>query len=162
MPTWSLLKGIFNFYLFLNVHETKGKRTHCYVQQWMTETLTKIRPEKYLLSNSRPTRESFTHGAFTIAGEGLQNLGLCSALRAFEQGGSWSCHTCCDTESQFFRSWSSVFDSPNRYERGCWGPNFMGLQFSRLVRHSRLYWGTILTRIITRPQAFKISKNHFE
>jgi hypothetical protein len=23
----------------------------------------------------------------TIAGEGLQNLGLCSALRAFEQGG---------------------------------------------------------------------------
>jgi hypothetical protein len=24
---------------------------------------------------------------FTIAGEGLQNFGLCSALRAFEQGG---------------------------------------------------------------------------
>ena len=26
------------------------------------------------------------HGDVTIAGEGLQNLGLCSALRAFEQG----------------------------------------------------------------------------
>ena len=26
-------------------------------------------------------------GDVTIAGEGLQNLGLCSALRAFEQGG---------------------------------------------------------------------------
>jgi hypothetical protein len=27
------------------------------------------------------------HGDITIAGKGLQNLGLCSALRAFEQGG---------------------------------------------------------------------------
>jgi hypothetical protein len=27
------------------------------------------------------------YGDVTIAGEGLQNLGLCSALSAFEQGG---------------------------------------------------------------------------
>jgi hypothetical protein len=27
------------------------------------------------------------YGDITIAGEGLQNLGLCSALTAFEQGG---------------------------------------------------------------------------
>jgi hypothetical protein len=27
------------------------------------------------------------YGDVTIAGEGLQNLGLCAALRAFEQGG---------------------------------------------------------------------------
>jgi hypothetical protein len=27
------------------------------------------------------------YGDVTIDGEGLQNLGLCSALRAFEQGG---------------------------------------------------------------------------
>jgi hypothetical protein len=27
------------------------------------------------------------YGDVTIIGEGLQNLGLCSALRAFEQGG---------------------------------------------------------------------------
>jgi hypothetical protein len=27
------------------------------------------------------------YGDVTITGEGLQNLGLCSALRAFEQGG---------------------------------------------------------------------------
>jgi hypothetical protein len=27
------------------------------------------------------------HGDVTITGEGLQNLGQCSALRAFEQGG---------------------------------------------------------------------------
>jgi hypothetical protein len=32
-------------------------------------------------------RISFTlYGDVTIAGEGLQNLGLCSALRAFEKG----------------------------------------------------------------------------
>jgi hypothetical protein len=31
--------------------------------------------------------EQISHGDVTIAGEGLQNLGLCSAFRAFEQGG---------------------------------------------------------------------------
>jgi hypothetical protein len=40
------------------------------------------------------------YGDITITGEGLQNLGLCSALRAFDQGG----HTCCDTGPLFFRS----------------------------------------------------------
>jgi hypothetical protein len=36
----------------------------------------------------RPVEEFFTYiGDVTIAGEGLQNIGLCSALRAFEQGG---------------------------------------------------------------------------
>jgi hypothetical protein len=37
----------------------------------------------------RPAQEFFTYryGDITIAGEGLQNLGLCSALRAFEQRG---------------------------------------------------------------------------
>jgi hypothetical protein len=43
------------------------------------------------------------YGDVTNAGEWLQNLGLCLALRAFEQGSS-SCHTCCDTGPQFFRS----------------------------------------------------------
>jgi hypothetical protein len=44
------------------------------------------------------------YGDVTIADEGLQNLVPCSALRAFEQGGSLSCHTCCDTGPRFFRS----------------------------------------------------------
>jgi hypothetical protein len=37
-----------------------------------------------------PSQEFFTYmdyGDVTIAGERLQNLSLCSALRAFEQGG---------------------------------------------------------------------------
>jgi hypothetical protein len=53
----------------------------------MTDTLTKIQPEDYLRFNLRPPRESFTHGDIAIAGEELQDLGLCSALMAFEQGG---------------------------------------------------------------------------
>jgi hypothetical protein len=40
----------------------------------------------YLRFSSRP-RIFHLYGDVTIAGEGLQNLGLCSALRAFEQGG---------------------------------------------------------------------------
>jgi hypothetical protein len=32
---------------------------------------------------------SLIYGDVTISGEGLQNLGLCSALRAFEQGGNF-------------------------------------------------------------------------
>jgi hypothetical protein len=35
----------------------------------------------------RPAQEYFSYmGTSPIPGEGLQNLGLCSALRAFEQG----------------------------------------------------------------------------
>jgi hypothetical protein len=36
----------------------------------------------------RPAQEYFTYnGGITITREGLQNFGLCLALRAFEQGG---------------------------------------------------------------------------
>ena len=48
------------------------------------------------------------YGDVTFAGEGLQNLGLCSALRActpMNREGSLSCHTCCDTGPRFFRSY---------------------------------------------------------
>jgi hypothetical protein len=44
--------------------------------------------ERDVQSTSFTSRLRIFHlyGDFTIAGEGLQNLGLCSALRAFEQG----------------------------------------------------------------------------
>jgi hypothetical protein len=48
----------------------------------------------------RPAQEFFTYMEVTITGHELQNLGLCSALRAFEQGGI----SYCDTGPQFFRS----------------------------------------------------------
>jgi hypothetical protein len=60
---------------------------------------------------------------FTIwAGEGLQNLGLCSALGAFEQGGSLSCHTRCDTGPWFFRCHlkDRPIQSPLTTHRGVW------------------------------------------
>jgi hypothetical protein len=44
------------------------------------------------------------YGDVTIAGEGLQNFGLCSVLRALEQGGIFKYHTCCETGPPFFRS----------------------------------------------------------
>jgi hypothetical protein len=34
-----------------------------------------------------PIKHFFLYGDVTIADEGLQNLGLCSELKAFEQGG---------------------------------------------------------------------------
>jgi hypothetical protein len=34
-----------------------------------------------------PLKNFHLYGDVTIAGEGLQNLGLCSVLKAFEQGG---------------------------------------------------------------------------
>jgi hypothetical protein len=58
----------------------------------------------WLFTILRPAQEYFTYVDVTIAGEGLQNLGLCSALMAFAQGGILSCHTSCDTGPRFFRS----------------------------------------------------------
>jgi hypothetical protein len=64
---------------------------------------------------------------WTIAGEGLQNLGLSSALRAFEQGG--------------------IFIVAR-------GLGFSGLiriiaPFSRLLQHTKGCGGSILARILT-------------
>ena len=76
------------------------------------------------------------YGDVTITGEGLQNLGLCSALRAFEQGGI------------FYRATPAVTR----------GLGFSGLirrtaPFSRLLRHTRGCGGSILPRILTGPQS---------
>jgi hypothetical protein len=63
----------------------------------------------------------------TIAGEGLPNLGLWSTLRAFEQGGSLSCHTCCDMGPRFLRSHPK----------------------DRFLRHTRVCGESTLARILT-------------
>jgi hypothetical protein len=79
----------------------------------------------------------------TIAGEGLQNLGLCLALRAFEQGGFLSCHMYCDRR-ELYRATPTVtrglgFSNLIRRTASC----------SRLLRHVRGYRGPILIRILT-------------
>jgi hypothetical protein len=45
--------------------------------------------QKLMIIYGFTSRSRFFHvyGDVTIVGEGLQNFGLCSALRAFEQGG---------------------------------------------------------------------------
>jgi hypothetical protein len=50
-----------------------------------------------------PLNNFHLYGDVTIAGEGLQNVGLCSVLRTFQRKGSLSCHICCDTGPRFFR-----------------------------------------------------------
>jgi hypothetical protein len=45
-----------------------------------------------------------SNGNVTIVGKVLQNLALCSALSAFEQGWILLRHTCCNTRHRFFRS----------------------------------------------------------
>jgi hypothetical protein len=71
------------------------------------------------------------YGHVTIAGEGLQNLGLCSELKAFEQGG--------------------IFIVPHLLWHGSC---FSGLiqrttPINRILRHRRGCGGSILTRILT-------------
>jgi hypothetical protein len=66
----------------------------------------------------------------TITVEGLENLGLCSALRAFEQGGVLLCHTWCCTGSRF----SAII--------------WRTIPFSCLLRHVRGSGGPILTKIL--------------
>jgi hypothetical protein len=80
------------------------------------------------------------HGDVAITGEGLQNLRLCSVLRAFEHR---VIHTCCDTGPRFFRSHSKdrPIQSPLRTHKRIWriysNPDPHGSPISRLLRHTR-------------------------
>jgi hypothetical protein len=44
------------------------------------------------------------YGEVTIAGKGLQNLGVNSGSEPLSRDGPLSCYTCCDTGPRFFRS----------------------------------------------------------
>jgi hypothetical protein len=57
-------------------------------------------------------------------------MGLCSVLMAFEQGGVFIVSHLLWQGVQVFPFWIFRIEGPptfNRYERGCWGPNLMGL-----------------------------------
>jgi hypothetical protein len=56
-----------------------------------------------LIHYFKPRQRIFhLYGYVTSTGEGLQNLGLCSEIRAFEQGGIFiEPYTCCDTGPRF-------------------------------------------------------------
>jgi hypothetical protein len=79
-----------------------------------------------------PLKKFHLYGDVTIAGKGLQNLGLCSALRAFEQG--------------------EIFIVPHLLWHGT--SVFSGLirrtaPISRLLRHTSWWGGSFRTRILT-------------
>jgi hypothetical protein len=50
---------------------------------------------------SRTSNFSDYLAAVTITGDRAENLDLCLALVAFSSEGSFTCHTCCDTEPRF-------------------------------------------------------------
>jgi hypothetical protein len=89
-----------------------ARKVHIYIQTF------------WLIINCFMSHSRIFHlyGDITITGEGLQNLGLCSVLRVFEQGGSLSCHTCCDTRPRFYRSHpkDSPIHSPPTTDKGMW------------------------------------------
>jgi hypothetical protein len=72
------------------------------------------------------------YGDVTIAGEGLQNLGLCSALRAPEQRGVFIVP---------YLLWHGTSVFPVSFRSTA--------PFSRLLQHTRGCGGSILTRILT-------------
>jgi hypothetical protein len=65
--------------------------------------------------------KNFSYGDVTIAGEGLQNLDLCSALRAFEQGGIFMVpHLLRDGASVFSVSSKGPPHSITSYDTRAW------------------------------------------
>ena len=75
-----------------------------------------------------------SYGDITTAGEGLQNLGLCSVLRAFEQGGIFIVpHLNCDMGLRFI--WSHLKDQQPHPTVG-FDPTTQGSSFIKSLRHA--------------------------
>jgi hypothetical protein len=75
----------------------------------LNATISQVRMIDWLIIYGFTSRSRIFHlyGDVTITCEGLQNLGLCSALGSFEQGRIFIlCHTCCDTGPPPFQSHS--------------------------------------------------------
>ena len=53
--------------------------------------------ENFIYLQTEPNNKIESYGDVNIAGEGLANVDLCSALVAIEQYGLLVCHTYCDT-----------------------------------------------------------------
>jgi hypothetical protein len=89
------------------------------------------------------------YGDVTIVGERLQNLGLCSALRAFEQGGIFIVpRLLWHGASVFPVSSEGLIQSPLTTHKGIWrtysNPDPYGSPFSRLLLYTRGYGRPIL------------------
>jgi hypothetical protein len=105
---------------------------------------------------NKRTAELFWMSISQIVSEGLQMLGLGSALEAFEEDqGSLSCHTCCGTGPHFspFNPKDRPIHSPHTTRKGVWrtysNPDPHGSTSSILVLQTRGCGGPILTRILT-------------
>jgi hypothetical protein len=101
------------------------------------------------------SRIFYLYGDITITGEGLKNLGLCSALRAFEQGGIFIVpHLLWHGASVFLVSSEGLPHSVTSYDtqgemENLFLPRSSRFPISHLLRHTRGCGGPILTRIPT-------------
>ena len=91
--------------------KSKGSKFEPLKHQLLSSVLIKTSDALWLISSLYSVLclvwEYFPHAGKSML---LQNLGLCSALTAFEQGGSLSCHICDDMGPQFTKS--SLKDHP--------------------------------------------------
>jgi hypothetical protein len=85
------------------------------------------------------SRNFHSYGDVTITGDRLQNLGLCSALRAIEQGGIF-------IMPHLLWYGASVFPVSSERPSIC-----------RLLQHARGCWGPILTRNLIGPQSVLVT-----
>jgi hypothetical protein len=90
------------------------------------------------------------HGDVTITGERLQNLGLCSAIRAFEQGKIFIVpHLLWIGASVFPVTAKGPPHSVASYDTQGNMENPYGSPFSRLLRHTKGCGGPTVTQILT-------------
>jgi hypothetical protein len=120
----------------------------CHIpEHWSTESHT-----SHKSSDRSHSRIFHLYGDVTITGEGLQNLGLCSALRAFEQGGIFIApHLLWHGAFVIPVSSEGTLNSVASYDtQGMWrifsNPHPHGSTFSWHIRHTRGCGGPILTR----------------
>jgi hypothetical protein len=97
----------------------------------------------------------------------VQNLGLCSALRAFKQGGIFIVPHLLWHGAQFFRSYPKdrPIQSPLMTHKEMWRTyshlDSHGSPFSRLLRHARGCRGPILTLILMGKPYFVLENTCF-
>jgi hypothetical protein len=95
----------------------RGKWQKIHIKSWWAFIILSIIDWLIIYGFTSRSRSFYLYRDVTIAGEGLQNLGICSALRAFEQGGIFIVpHLLWNGTSVFpFSSFSCLL----RHMRGC-------------------------------------------
>ena len=134
-------------FLKVILSRTLLKPPYIIVMDWNLSVYIASSDNDWLTTVLRPARKSCTRK--------LQNLGLYSALRAFEQG--WISIYCAIPAVKLLLTalFSPSYNTQGDNEDLFW-PRPSWVPFSRLLRHARGCWGSILTRTLTGSDNRKI------